>query len=95
MNCTLVRPLRSGAKKCWLKDDDHYLYKRNGDYKAGTICVCVFWLHLTLNIIIYFLQATRCILSAASSIKPVAAPEWIIGIFFKDNVPKFIIVIIN
>jgi hypothetical protein len=39
MKCTLVRPLRSGAKKCWLLDDDHYLYKRNGDYKAGTICI--------------------------------------------------------
>jgi hypothetical protein len=35
MRATLVRPLRSGAKNSWLLDDDHYLYKRNGDYKKG------------------------------------------------------------
>ena len=30
-----VTPLRSGAKKSWLLDDDKQLYRRNGEYQKG------------------------------------------------------------
>lgn len=35
MKGTLIKSLRSGAKNPYLRDDQHYLYRRNGDYKKG------------------------------------------------------------
>ena len=35
MKGTLIKPLRGGAKRSWLLDDEQYLYHRDGDYKKG------------------------------------------------------------
>ena len=35
MKGTLIKPLRGGAKRSWLLDEEQYLYRRDGDYKKG------------------------------------------------------------
>ena len=35
MKGQLITPLRSGAKKSWLLDDDKQLYRRNAEYRKG------------------------------------------------------------
>jgi hypothetical protein len=60
-HCTLVWPLRSGAKKAWLLDDNHYLYRRNGENKAGIVLINILFklafqiFHFVLGHKIYYI----------------------------------------
>jgi hypothetical protein len=102
MKATLIKSLRSGAKKPWLMDNQHYLYKRRGEYKKGKLLYLYRFVQIVrIHFLEFFpqhwytvnfncLQPKSCTLSARRTPRKVAWLELIIGNIWSYQIVEII-----